>query len=188
MTRIFNRKIHCEHCGNETTEESAFSRWIRDNPRLDANRESIVVADFDYTIHRFKTPILERHLQCMMFVEVKIHGGKVNDSQAKTLSMARQAAQNQHSDYIEKWVKDGPHGPKRLLRHYGGFELRLEGAAPDDSDWMEWNRKRITKQDLEKLIRFELNPHTLKPMDFRPDHHAKREKTFPLPFPALQPA
>jgi len=55
--------------------------------------------------------------------------------------------------------------------------LQFEKTCPDDSAWIKWDGKEITPDQLVELLRFEIHPLTLKPMDAR-DHH--RQKSFPL--------
>ncbi len=61
----------------------------------------------------------------------------------------------------------------------GGFLLRLSGADPTVSEWIEWNRKRIDYDRLISLLRFDVDPVNFSKMDWRPNHHPE-DKTIPL--------
>jgi hypothetical protein len=181
MTRSFRQYVSCPKCGHNHTAESAFQRWQRENPKLDS-REGHVVSDFDFTIHRYRTPMLGRSLQCVMFLEVKTRMAKVDGSQAKTLNIMRQIVQNQGKLGKPMQLSDGHGGPIRQVRCFGGFELRLSSTSPEDSEWMEWNRKRITVEQLEKLLRFDIDPITFKKMDWRDNHHTGKGEATPSLF------
>lgn len=181
MTRAHNTPVECPRCGHGHTAESAFQRWMRNNPHMDS-KDGHVRSDLDFIIHRYKSPDGSRHIQCMMFVEVKTHGAKVSESQGKTLSILRQLLQNQGDR--STYCSDGRGGPFRMIRSFGGFELRMSGACPETSVWIEWNRKRISIQTLNEILTFDKNPITLKKMDWRYNHHHP-DKTLDL-FP--QPA
>jgi hypothetical protein len=47
---------------------------------------------------------------------------------------------------------------------------------------MEWNRKRITVEQLEKLLRFDIDPITFKKMDWRDNHHTGKGEATPSLF------
>ena len=175
MTRKFNQIYHCQHCGMESDAQTAFSRWMRENQELDSGTGT-VLSDLDFIIHRWTTPVYGRGVQGIMFLEVKTNCAKVSDSQAKTLSMAKQFIFNQG----DRRIKDGPKGQIRAVRNFGGFELRFSHTNPNDSDWIEWNRHRITKEQLVSLLKLDLNPISLKgKIDWRTNHHTS-DKTLNL--------
>ncbi len=171
MTIAFNQHVVCPKCGHSHTSESEFQRWIRGCKELQSN-EGFVVSDFDYIFHRYKTLVDGRKVQCIMFCEVKTNGARVSSSQSKTLSMARQIMQTRGLDYRRPhFLQDGPGGPMRLVWCFGGFELSLSGQSPETSSLILWHRKEINVQTLVKIFRFDINPLTLKPMDWRRNHH-----------------
>lgn len=181
MTRSFNQFYECERCGNRSTQESAFARWVRQNPALDSG-SGTVFSDFDYVVQRYVTPLYGRCFQCVMFFETKCNASITNPSQAQTLTIARQFMQNQRiADGQVRTIRD--HTTRRLLlvRNYGGFELRLSKTDPSNSEWMEWNRKRITTDTLVKLLKFDIDPITFKAMDWRSNHHKPPQTDWLLP-------
>jgi len=55
---------------------------------------------------------------------------------------------------------------------YGVHKLRLSGPTPDQSDRITWDNKSIDTEQLIKVLRYDLSPDTLKPMENR--SHKKR--------------
>lgn len=180
MTRAFNQYVSCPRCGHKHTAESEFQRWYRNCKELSSN-EGHAISDFDFVIHRFKTPEHGRLLQCIMFLEVKTNFATVSLSQAKTLSMARQILQTRgaFSKKEKHLLLDGPKGEKRWVWNFGGFELRLSGLCPLTSSIIQWNRKEVSARKLVEILRFDRDPITMKPMDWRANHHHP-ERTLPL--------
>ena len=186
MTRQFREQSKCPKCGTWHATEQPFKEWIRNHPRLDSRKHGIAVFDCDQIIHRYKIHADRygsRDVQAVMFIEVKTHGADVTPSQLDTLSMFAQVLRNgrqtptspKHGRHASNHVPPTAVYSKMLqknvqLRLYGGHLLRMSGDTPDDSEWMEWDRKPITRSTLVKLLRFELEPHTLRPMSWRRHH------------------
>ena len=183
MTRAFRTLIMCPRCGAEHSAESAFERWMRDHPALGSREAGIVRFDCDVLLHKYARHVdkkSERTLQCVMFVEVKTFGADVTPAQRDTLSMFSQVLinrrRNRHAprhgrhadDHIAPAVVTSliQGGPVRL-RLFGGHLLRLADADPVTSAWMRWNGAAITCDQLVSLLRFDLDPHTLRPIDWR---------------------
>jgi len=180
MTRKFETFVDCPACGNRHSSESAFQRWFRAQRELDS-ANGTVVADFDFVIQRYSTPGFGRSFQCVMFLEVKTNKAMIKSSQSKTLSLAKQLLRNQKAGGPRiEWLQDGPKGSWVRVKHFGGFLLRMSGTSPENSEWMEWNFKRINTDQLIRLLRFDTDPITLKAMDWRSNHH-HHEKTLLLP-------
>lgn len=182
MTRRFEGRVHCPHCGSSHTAETAFERWMRQQPDLDSHK-GIVRFDCDVLIHRYLTLRDKRgirDIQAIMFVEVKTNAATMLPAQQDTLSILAQTLRNRrpnrHHHKRGRHLKD--HTPlakayshilKRpiVLRLFGGHLLRLSGDAPDTSEWMEWDGKRIDRQMLVDLLAMERDPDTLKRHDWR---------------------
>jgi len=66
------------------------------------------------------------------------------------------------------------------IKSFGFFKLCFSGLGPDDSDFIACNDKPIDLEMLERLLAFELDPTTLKPIDdlFRIHHKAKQLPLF----------
>lgn len=183
MTRLFNAYTDCPNCHTRHTEETAWGRWIRNNPRLES-RDGFSVSDIDMTvsemriIHQFKG-IYGREFQCMMDIECKVKGADLSAAQRDTLHLRNQLVRNRRQTPTKKLAYQAGtvvaystmNGRMVTVRHYGVHLLRFSGLGPDDSEWIEWDRKKITADQLTGLLRFDLDPDTLKPIDLR-NHHA----------------
>jgi hypothetical protein len=66
-------------------------------------------------------------------------------------------------------------GCKIQLICYGVHKLRLSGSAPDASQWITWDDKPINEQTLTLLLRFDIHPDSLRPMEHR--RHKRADHT-----------
>jgi hypothetical protein len=155
--------------------------WLRrqkDIPSYSGNC-GVVATDIDFAIHRYMTAIDKsgtREVQSLMVTEVKTRGGDVNDSQRDSLIKI-------HAGTRSRYKFCG-----QTIRNYGVSFLFLTGLDPDDSqitwgrfeiDKKKWAtqlivRRPITKEQLKQLLRFELDPDTLRKMDLRRHHKERR--------------
>jgi hypothetical protein len=193
MTRSFDKKVHCPECGEWHTAETAFGRWMRNNGLLDS-KSGIVCFDCDILLHMYAQlhgKQKNRDVQCLMFVEVKSREARPSAAQRDTLSLFAQVLRNRKDNLHRR--KRGRHlighvtptkaysqikAAEVKLRMYGGHLLRLSGDSPEDSQWMEWDERRLIDQTtLIGLLRFEIDPDTLHPLDLR-IHHANRQMYF----------
>lgn len=179
MTRPHYTEYHCAACNTWQTQESAFGRWIRNNRELDS-RQGIGALDQDYWIHRFKS-YGQRDFQLLMGIEIKTKGAELSPSQRDTLHILNQFMRNrkrtptkslqyQPGSVVEVYSIIN----RRMVeaKFYGIHVLRFSGLGPDDSEWIEWDGKVIDASQLTKLIRFDLDPDTLRPLDLR-NHHSR---------------
>jgi len=183
MTRRFGNLVNCPHCGRSHTAETAVERWIRNCRELDSIQAGIARFDIDVLMHRYLTLRDKRGtrlVQAIMFLEIKTLGAELADAQQDTLGMLSQVLRNRRRNmYRDKRGRHlGDHSPlasayshmmgRRVrLRMFGGHLLRLSGTSPTDSDWMTWDNKRINVHQLIALLRFDLDPDTLRPIDWR---------------------
>lgn len=183
MTRRFGGFINCPKCGHSHTNESALERWIRNDRQLDSVAAGIVRFDIDILLHRYQ--VLrdakgQRLIQAMMFVEAKTHGAELTPSQKGTLSalsqVMRNRKRNMHQNKLGRHAADhSPPGtvfdPAFKTYHglylYGGHLLRMSDVDPIQSEWMEWDNKRIDADQLRSLLLFEIDPDTFRPIDWR---------------------
>lgn len=194
MTKPFGHRIACPYCRREHEAETAFNRWFRNHPQFDSMAVGLVRFDLDLLLHRYKADhddgMGKRTLQFMMFVEIKTHGAVLSQSQRDTLSTLSQVLRNRRRNMhsarrglhanqpVVTKVKSRVTGKPVAIRLLGGHLLRLSGSHPGDSTVIEWDGpaqlpgvyqadKRISESTLCKLLRFELDPDTLRPMDLR---------------------
>mgnify|MGYP001199852243 CR=1 FL=1 len=184
MTRPFTIHSHCPICKTWQTQETAFGRWIRNNRELDS-RKGYCVTDLDMTISEFKTVHqfksgYSRDFQLIMDIEVKTMGADLSQSQRDTLHIRNQLMRNRRQTPTKELLFQAGNTPevfsviqgrKIVVRCYGVHLLRFSGLGPDDSEWMLWDTKPINSDTLTEILRFDLDPDTLKPIDLR-NHHA----------------
>lgn len=188
MTRQHSVTYHCPNCRTWQTAETLFGRWIRSNPDLDS-REGICVVDQDYWIHKFKHHG-NRAFQLLMGVEVKLMGAELSRAQRDTLLALNQLMRNRRHSINKSSQQVGNYvpvvsafdGQERNVRFYGVHVLRFSGLGPDDSEWIKWDLKDIDTPMLTSILRFDLDPDTLRPLDLRnhhPNHFTRSMELWP---------
>jgi hypothetical protein len=180
-TRPFGEMVDCPQCGHRHTKETAFERWMRNEEELDSGL-GLVRFDLDVLLHRYMRLVDgkgSRDLQIMMFIEVKTLGANVLQSQLDTFSLLSQVLRNRKTNMHQQ--RHGRHtdavtpvtahskklGKPVTLWLRGGHLLQLSGTSPVNSSDIRWDWKKISIDDLVGLIRFDLDPDTLKPIDWR---------------------
>ena len=193
MTRQFNAQFHCPNCKTWQTQETSFGRWIRNNPDLDSAKGYCVI-DQDYKIHQYKTHG-NREFQCMMEVEIKTMGADLSPAQSDTLWISDQLLRNrrdtptkserqkrrQSGAGVSSVYSQMQHRYVRI-RHYGVHVLTFSGLGPDDSEWIRWDKTMIDEATLTKILRLDLDPDTLKPLDLRNHHKTHENQVLHLDF------
>jgi hypothetical protein len=179
MTKPFNQRFHCPNCNTWQSQESLFSRWIRENADLDS-ADGYSVSDQDYWIHKYKTDDRGRDLQLMMMVEIKTLGKELSPAQRDTLSLANQVMRNRRQTPTKELRYQAGHAPLKArsylagrdvqVRLFGIHVLTFSGLGPSDSTWMTWDRKQINEEQLTRILRFDLDPDTLAPLELRVHH------------------
>jgi len=171
MTRPFNQRVVCEHCGRNTTAESAFERWVRGESQL-ASSGGIVRYDLDVLLHRYMVADdlkSSREVQAMMFIEVKTYSANLTEAQRDTLGLLNQVLRNRKPNMHGsprrqvggQLRKAYSHRNRRevTLFAFGGHLLQMSGSCPQDSVWMRWDWTwDLTIQQLIEVMRFERDP------------------------------
>jgi len=185
MTRIFRQRITCPKCRHSFTVETNFSRWIRKNPLLDSTEVGTVGTDEDGETkrilwHRYKTEKYGREVQCMMILEIKENGSDLTPSQRDTLCINNQLIRNRRSTPNKKMKYQKGNTSLKVYstlaekdiycRHFGHHVIRFSHTDPIDSKWIEWDHQKIDTNTLVKLLRFDLDPDNLQPLDIRNRH------------------
>lgn len=178
MTRPYFVRHTCEKCGYETTAESSFGRWMRNEPQLSSDK-GVVRSDVDHIVVRYKTNEYGRELQLMMAVEVKEYGREPDPCQRDILSFFRQIIERKGKNMYGAATVMCHKLRSRMLkktvsvRWHGFHLLQFEKTNPDDSDWIKWDGKIIDKQTLIELLLFERMPEDpSRKLDLR-DHHKR---------------
>jgi hypothetical protein len=117
-----------------------------------------------------------------MLVEIKTLGCELTDNQRDTLHIANQLMRNRKQKNLNFQAGTGVGvigrslitGKNIILRAYGMHVLRFSQLGPDESEWMKWDNKDIDKPTLTAILRFDLDPDTLNPIDLR-QHHKNTE-------------
>lgn len=175
MTKRFSVMYTCAHCGMQTSAETAFGRWMRNNSRL-KSEDGIVRTDTDHTILRYKTHDQGRQFQLMIDIEVKEFGAEPDASQGdiegfkhqlliKKGSVSKKGKVNQLGEDIQdvttlltKRLKSRISGRFVLVRYCGYHLLQFEKTNPDDSSWIKWDHREISKDQLIGLMSLTLHP------------------------------
>lgn len=156
-------------------EDTPTTGWMRRQTEI-SSRE-IVITDKDLKIHRYLNCIDgqgTRDIQCLMELEIKTRGAVPNQSQSDTYWLWNSTI-NRPGKVVKVKTK--------LVVNYGVSFWRLENLTPEDSEWMEWGRfnehgvinwRRISLHEWFRLVRFEINPDTLLPQQFRRHHKTNR--------------
>ena len=186
MTRPFNAQFHCPNCKTWNTSETMFGRWIRNNRQLES-KTGYSVMDQDYHIHKFKT-YKGRDFQCWMMVEIKTMGQEMTMAQIDTLHMINQLTRNRRQTPTKELNFQSGTSVSKVwscvadkyvfVRSYGVHVLTFAGLGPEDSEWMKWDKQIIDEPTLTKIMRFDLDPDTLRPLDLR-NHHPSRMGSAP---------
>jgi len=191
MTKKFYQLTHCPKCGHEHTTETAFGRWLRNCEELKSEYGHIFY-DVDllpilHIAHTYKTKKYWKELQFLMAIEVKTFGTEPDLAQRDTLNILGQIIRNRKKTLNKKKIfsQVTPALDKvwSTLSHkqvwvklYGSHLLQFSGAGPEDSDKILWDRKKINTDHLVKLLKFEIDPDTLRFLDLR-IHHYKEPPT-----------
>jgi hypothetical protein len=166
---------------------------MRNEPRLHSVINGIVRFDCDVLLHRYKLGIdkkSSRNIQCLMFIEVKTHNAEPTPAQRDTLSLFAQVLRNRRRNVCRdkrgRHAKD--HVPMALvfswllgrdvrLKMFGGHLLQLSGDDPLASEEIRWDRHVITLDQLIALLLFEIDPDSLRPIDWRRRYSAFSDDT-----------
>lgn len=191
MTPEWRETVCCWNCGADVSTEKPLDAWIRGHPELDSD-DGHTITDGDKIVHRFKVRRGRKHdrdVQYMMDIEVKTFARKPSETQRDTLAIHSQIVRTVRPAERESGRFRIGHRPnfslfkvwspmqKRRVHviHYGHHLLTLSHSTPDDSEWMTWDNKRITAEQLVDLLRFDLSPDTLKLNEHR--QHKRRVDT-----------
>jgi hypothetical protein len=141
----------------------------------------LVTCDTDHWVHKYKTD-RGRNFQLLMFIEVKTHGADLSTSQQDTLHIVNQLMRNRRETPTAKLPRSQVDGfthkvfskagnMEVVLKALGGHTLQMSGSSPDSSEWMKWDGRPITEDELTKLLRFDLDPdRPSRPLDLRKHH------------------
>ena len=192
MTRAFNEKVKCPNCGCIHPAEIAFRQWIRNCPDLDSSpkKAAVVLFDCDILLHKYlihSDKIGNRDIQAMMFIEVKANMSEPTESQRDTLYIFNQILRNRRPTPAAKYRKRQAENNGLLtkvfssisnkwinIRLFGGHLLQMSDDNPFDSHQMRWDKREVIDYNtLLQLLRFEIDPDTLRTIEWRRHHKSQ---------------
>lgn len=195
MTAPWREMVPCDKCGSPVSTESPIKAWIRRHPSLDSVKDCLCIGDSDLWVHRYGLRRtlqrgVDRDVKYLQLVELKTHGRGLNDQLhdlyriindlLRTNSWKDQrdngrftTGHQQNSRIVySHWA-----GRNVQVHCYGVHLLRISGATPNQSDDIKWDGRAITYPQLVKLLRFDLNPDSLRPLEHR--FHKRRHDQQP---------
>jgi hypothetical protein len=127
----------------------------------------------------------------MMMIEIKSFGAKMSDAQMDTIWMIDQILRNRRDTPTKDSRRQAGQAPLKArsyiaktdvsLKSFGVHVLTFSGIGPDDSEWIRWDTKLIDLDILTKLLAFDLDPDSLKPLDLRNHHMTPANQVLELP-------
>lgn len=195
MTTDWRETATCGTCGATVNTEPLIKRWIRGNKNLDSQDECLYIGDSDLWVHKWgvrstRWPGVSRAVQHLMLVEIKTHDRALDKPQRDHLHLINQLLRTHpwkedrdKGRFVPGHVQNNRvaygylAGRKVTVYSHGVHVLRLTGATPVKSDAMTWDTKDITGSQLEELLRFELNPDSLRLDDRRSHKRRVRQLT-----------
>lgn len=194
MTAEFREVVPCPECGMAVSTEQPIKAWIRGHDQLDSRRACLCIGDSDLWIHKYGTRStrwrgVRRDVQYLMLVEIKTHDADMTSAQRdlmwtvdqllRSVSRSEQRAVGRflagHRKNV-RMVHSLIAGRTVAVYCYGVHKLRLSGSTPADSDRITWDNKPIGAEQVAEVLRFDLNPDTLRPME-----HRSHKKTVDMP-------
>ena len=155
-------------CKRRDGQDTPFGAWLRANTLLDSRRDGMCPIDQDFWIHRYMTPVDRvgtREIQHLMFVEVKCFGAVVPEHERDTFSVVHQILRQKPRYFLPR-----RNGLKRLVHSWGVHLLVFSDDSPQTSEWIRWDKTIVTPKQLTAVLKFELNPFTLRPRSERRHH------------------
>lgn len=149
---------------------SPFGAWLRVQADLESRAAGLSIIDIDWCLHQYSSRPDGRNVQNVMFIEEKRFAEPLKNHQSDTLAVIYQLFANPRMKVMSKRVRSKMAGGFVRVRFFGVHLLSFSGAGPDDSEWIEWDRKRITIDQLKGILRFDTNPFHLGRRDERCHH------------------
>jgi|SRR5215475_1696229 len=193
MTKPFNVRITCENCGYQTTAETAFGRWMRNEPDL-CSSKGIIRTDTDHTILRYKTAAEGKEYQLIIDLEVKEFLSQPDPAQKTILLFKHQLAnitgRNMYGAVtrMTRKLKSFIMGRRVNVRYLGYHLLQFEKTNPKDSTLILWDHKPVDCETLKKLLLIEIDPYTFRPMEhLLRDRHARDDESWLFEIDHIRP-
>lgn len=152
--------------------------------------------DTDMWVHKFGERIgrvsgWDRSVQYLMKIEVKTHGAMVGTAQMDTINavdnLLRTKPWKEHR-VSGRLVPGHPQNTRKVFSRMAGQDvriichgvhiLRMSAETPGSSEWLKWDEREISVSELERIMRYELDPDSLRVLEHR--EHKKASDQPPL--------
>jgi len=144
---------------------SPFHQWINENPKLDSIKLGLSIGDIDLYIHQYKDPKFCK----VILLEEKVNGREIfSDSQRDSLSCIDQFMQFGDGKTIKTFRGN------KIGKYYGFHTLVLERDTPDNSEWMKFDGKIISKEVLVKILRLNYDPKLISNLEYLGNHKTEQ--------------
>ena len=188
MTTPWREVVECTRCGNQISTETPVKTWIRTNAELDSKQHRLCVGDSDLWVQRYGTRKnanrgrVDRDVMYLMLVEIKTHGATLNDPQRDELGIVNDLLRTNewraHRNPGDGRFSVGHRQNSRIVYSflagrqiriicYGVHTLLLSGSTPEDSELICWDTTWIGVEELHQILRFDVSPDTLHPLEHR---------------------
>jgi hypothetical protein len=184
VTSGWRETTPCPRCGVPVSTEQPIKAWIRANRNLDSRRACLCIGDSDLWVQRYGTRAhqdgIDRSVMYLMLVEIKTHARDLDASQRDLLHIVNQLLrtnpwkeQRDGGRFVEghsqnaRMVYSVIAGERIRLNCYGVHKLRLAGADPESSEWITWDDRLVTAEQLVAVLRYDLHPDSLRRMEHR---------------------
>jgi hypothetical protein len=193
VTTGWRETVPCQRCGNQVSTEQPIKSWIRAHRDLDSRRACLCIGDSDLWVQRYGTRPrrsgVDRDTMHLMLVEIKTNARDLDASQRDLLYAVDQLLRTNgwKEERAGGRFRQGHPQNARLVYSYiagrqvqiichGVHKLRLSGSTPNDSDSIIWDKRPITVEQMVALLRYDLNPDSLRPIE-----HYRSHKGWPQP-------
>lgn len=176
--------------------EDRWKAWFRNNPELDSQIHGISIMDTDMWVHKFgerrgRITGWDRGVQYLMKIEVKTWGASVGPAQMDTINAVDNLLRTKpwkehridgrlvsgHPQNVRKVFSRIADQDVRIICH-GVHILRMDKDTPGTSDWLKWDEREITVDTLLRIMRYEVDPDSLRALEHR--EHKKASDQPPL--------
>jgi len=185
MTTGWRETIDCPQCGLALNTEQPIKAWIRKHHDLDSRNACLCIGDCDLWVQKYGTrastrPGVDRSVMYLMLVEIKTHGRDLDKPQRDLLHIVNQLLRTNpwreqrdagrfvvgHKQNV-RIVYSVMAGVRTPIHCYGVHKLTLSGSTPGDSSSITWDDRPIDRVQLVKLLRYDLSPDSLRPLEHR---------------------
>jgi hypothetical protein len=147
MAEVFRTFYRCSNCGFQQTVETDTLRWIRKLGMNHGPLSQITRYDVDQIFWKWSH---DGSVHWMIDIEIKEHGRQQSDRDKQLWRMRDGRLRGQWSNGVQ---------------HLGCHVLRVEGADPPRSKWIEWDGHRVTESMLVDILAFRRPPDLGQPGD-----------------------